>query len=1239
MRRFLLLFSTMLLFSASLWSQTSLAGKITDEESGEPILFGSVALYKNDVLITGTETDFDGNYNFSNIDPGTYSVEASYVGYQTQRITGVKVLAGKANKADIQLNSGGGVVLDLGVEVKAFANPLIEQDNTTSGQTLTSDQIQKLPFRSINAIAATAAGASSSDEGEAINLRGSRSNATDYYVDGIRVRGSLIPESEIEQLQVITGGVGAQYGDVTGGVISITTKGPANRFSGTVDLETSQFTDAYDQSILGLALSGPILKNDKGISILGYRFSGRYTYRGDDDPPGPNVFRVNDAKLAELEANPLLETTINNSTNTFAAAEFLTNEDVLALDAKPVEQSNRLDVTARLDARLSDAIDISFTGSYRDSENRFTPGGWRLLNSHNNPIAFGENLRGIFRFRHRLGGGVLTDAQKSKKSALIQNASYSLQFAYERGKSNSHDIRHDQNYFNYGYIGKFDIEWAPTFRQVFDPTTLQPYLLHIDNFQVLRSYTPGSANPVLANYNNLIMSELGIVSGEGVNSAVPELINLDAGLNFGQIVTRENFIARNGSLAQFGGVWNFHNNVGQVYNDVDDILNETYTLNASASFDLVPGGSDKGRHNIQLGFIYEQRVNRRYRVFPFGLWGVARRLANAHIDGVNFQFDDNNILMADTIGFVDLEGFPQTALLGLRFAENEDNLFFQKVRQLTGQSLGEFVNVDGIDPQNLTLDLFSARELNDNNVLSYFGYDYLGNQFDGTFEDFFTTTAIDPVTGTEIRTFPVAPNRPIYSAAYIQDKFTFKDIIFRLGVRVDRYDANTKVLKDLFSLYEVIGAGEYHSRFGGTQPGNIANDYKVYLDDSGNNVALYRNGEEWFSGNGTPINNFAQEFRGVLNPRYASDAAEADVNFIKKREFDPNVSFEDYEVQVNVMPRLAFSFPISSEANFFAHYDILVQRPPSNTLATPLSYFYFLEVGSGLRNNPALRPERTIDYEVGFKQKVSNTSAITLSAYYKELRDMIQERVLFPVPEIGSYSTFDNIDFGTVKGFSFAYDLRRTGNFSLQANYTMQFADGTGSSASSQRGLNNNGNIRTLSPLSYDERHRLNATMDFRFASGRFYNGPELFGKNILENAGINLQLVAVSGRPYTQTLTPTEFGGQIIAGAINGARKPWNYTLNLRVDKSFNIGKKVTANVFVRISNLLDRRNVVNVYSASGSPTDSGFLLSQDGENQLANIGNVREEFFLASYQWALLNPNNFTLPRRIYVGANFGF
>ena len=182
----------------------------------------------------------------------------------------------------------------------------------------------------------------------------------------------------------------------------------------------------------------------------------------------------------------------------------------------------------------------------------------------------------------------------------------------------------------------------------------------------------------------------------------------------------------------------------------------------------------------------------------------------------------------------------------------------------------------------------------------------------------------------------------------------------------------------------------------------------------------------------------------------------ANGNWIKENTYDPNDGFEDYKPQINVMPRLAFSFPISDVANFFAHYDILVQRPPGNNIATALNYFYFGDSGRTPESNPNLKPERTIDYEVGFQQKLTNSSALKVSAYYKEMRDMIQIRDFLYLPSdlnITSYTGFDNLDFGTVKGFTLQYDLRRTKNVTLLAAYTLQFADGTGSSAESSRNL------------------------------------------------------------------------------------------------------------------------------------------------------------------------------------------
>ncbi len=1220
MIRFLLL-SLFSLVAVATAAQTSLTGKVTNAENDEPIPFSNVVLYKNGVFVTGSETDIDGNYNFTSIDPGTYDLEVSFLGFQTQRLTGIKVLAGKANRADVELTEGG-VVLDE-VVVKEYRVPLVEQDNTTSGGVITSEQIRNLPTRNINALAATTAGLSSSDEGGAITIRGSRSNATDYYVDGVRVRGNLIPESEIDQLQVITGGVEAQYGDVTGGIISITTKGPSNKFSGGVEIESTSLFDNFNQSLVGFNLTGPLLKNKDGQSILGFRLAGRRTDQADDDPPAIPVYRVKDDVLSELEENPIID--IGGSP--FVAADFLTNDDVNALDAKPFEQLRRYDLNGKIDARLSPAIDVSLIGAFSDSENAFTPGGWRVYNSHNNPFSNSSTYRGSFRFRHRLGGA---GTGESRSNSIIQNASYTLQFTYEKFQSETSDSRHGDNLFNYGYVGNFDIEWVPTFLQEFDPATGDFFLRHTDYRQVLRGYTPGDVNPVLANYNKA----MGVNFEEGLNSQIPEyLITNLTNLSSGSSLARTDFLAPNGVISGiFTNSWNFHTNVGVVYNVFNRGDNDTYTFNANASFDLVPGSSDKGRHNIQLGVWYEERINRGYFVAPRSLWDIARQQANAHIQGIPE--------LPDTVSTIDIPDFDGTPILGLSIEPGEESQFYRNIREVTGQSLTEFVNVDGLSPDQMSLDLFSARELNDQQVLSYFGYDYLGNNFDGTFDDFFSFRNEDG-----IRTFPVAPNRPIYQAAYIQDKFTFRDIIFRLGVRVDRYDANTKVLKDNYSLYEIMGAADYHEMTGESRPGNIGDDYKVYVNDVGTDVTGYRDGDQWFAPNGTPVNNPATLFSGgLVFPKYTDERVEDDLNFIKSQNFDPSVSFEDYEAQINIMPRLAFSFPISDDANFFAHYDILVQRPPSNTIATPRDYFYFSDITYGPNNpinNPNLLPERTIDYEVGFQQRLSDASAIKIAAYYKELRDMIQIRTFFPVPTVIQYTTYDNQDFGTVKGFTFQYDLRRTGNVSLTANYTLQFADGTGSDANSQRGLTSRGNLRTLFPLSYDERHRFNLIADYRYGSGRTYTGPRLFGADIFANAGVNLQGIVVSGRPYTSRLQPTEFGGVGAVGAINGARLPWTFTLNMRVDKSFRIDNKMNLNVYCRISNLLDRRNVIGVYPVTGSPDDSGFLASSFGAQQIQNIEtSVRPvEAYLASYQWALLNPNLYSLPRRIFLGAIMDF
>ena len=234
-RVYLLFFS--LVFSAAAFAQSgTLKGKITDKNTGETLPFVNVVVERNGSQNGGTATDFDGEYTVKPLDPGTYTIKASYIGYTPVEITGVIVSSNKITFQDIKMSEG----IDIGeVEVISFKKPLLDQDNL-GGKTVTSEEIKEMPTRSVSSVAATTAGVYKQDENSSVNVRGSRSDATDYYVDGMKVRGGLgVPQGGIEQITVITGGVPAQYGDATGGIISVTTKGPSQNFFGGVEYVTS----------------------------------------------------------------------------------------------------------------------------------------------------------------------------------------------------------------------------------------------------------------------------------------------------------------------------------------------------------------------------------------------------------------------------------------------------------------------------------------------------------------------------------------------------------------------------------------------------------------------------------------------------------------------------------------------------------------------------------------------------------------------------------------------------------------------------------------------------------------------------------------------------------------------------------------------------------------------------------------------------------------------------------------
>ena len=268
MKGFISFFAAVLLLTSIGLAQVgsgTLKGTVTDFELKDPLPFASVVVFLNGNQVSGTNTDFDGKYTIKPISPGTYDVLISFVGYQAKKITGVKITANKIQFVDAVLSAG---VMIEGAEVVEYSVPLIDKDGGASGGTVSREDIDKLPGRSATSIATTVAGASTAGTGGGISIRGARSSSTWVYIDGIKVRGSsALPKSAIEEVQVVTGGIPANIGDATGGVINISLRNSSRTWFGGGEIissgvpigETAVGLDKFGYNLAEGVASGPIL--------------------------------------------------------------------------------------------------------------------------------------------------------------------------------------------------------------------------------------------------------------------------------------------------------------------------------------------------------------------------------------------------------------------------------------------------------------------------------------------------------------------------------------------------------------------------------------------------------------------------------------------------------------------------------------------------------------------------------------------------------------------------------------------------------------------------------------------------------------------------------------------------------------------------------------------------------------------------------------------------------------------
>ena len=117
----------------------------------------------------------------------------------------------------------------------------------------------------------------------------------------------------------------------------------------------------------------------------------------------------------------------------------------------------------------------------------------------------------------------------------------------------------------------------------------------------------------------------------------------------------------------------------------------------------------------------------------------------------------------------------------------------------------------------------------------------------------------------------------------------------------------------------------------------------------------------------------------------------------------------------------------------------------------------------------------------------------------------------------------------------------------------------------------------------------------------------------------------------------------QTLEGSVNGSRKPWQFRTDVQIDRNFVLKfgedkkKSANLNIYLLMNNLLNTRNIIDVYRATGNASDDGFLNAASFQDQIASRDN--EETYRYLYMMKMNDPFNFAMPRTIRIGAKIDF
>jgi outer membrane receptor for ferrienterochelin and colicin len=359
-------------------------------------------------------------------------------------------------------------------------------------------------------------------------------------------------------------------------------------------------------------------------------------------------------------------------------------------------------------------------------------------------------------------------------------------------------------------------------------------------------------------------------------------------------------------------------------------------------------------------------------------------------------------------------------------------------------------------------------------------------------------------------------------------------------------------------------------------------------------------------------------------------------------------------------PRLGVSFPITQKTKFRFSYGHFFQTPSYQYLYNSITAAAYAR-GNQIIGNPDLLAQQTIAYELGLEQELAPVVVADLTAYYKDIFDLMGTRFTPAVPM--GYYPLVNEEYGSVRGFEVGVQKTLSDFWTARVSYGLSLARGTASSTYEwyyeryRYGVDPVTGLELEPPrrdyaLEFDERHNAKLSLGVDLPSDLAVVALRDFNGTVLLSYG--------SGLPYTpREIRKLNAGRQ--TAERNSSRMPARFSADLNAAKAIMLGRlKLGVNVVV--TNLLDNQTVQWVYGATGLPDDDGYVTLYspanwilDPDATLLNTtkynpvrdhnhdGYITDEEEYVAFKMGYLDfvddPANYGPPRQIKLGLTLEF